>query len=170
MENEKNKNVVLLVVFIVLSLLLAGFIIYDKVLNKSTSECPKCNCQCEKCEVCKKCEEKSENLDEDYYHDLISGVKYKNLSRPDNYIQFNVGNKTWKAARNSCHGYEDISGTYTIEKNEIILKGDFFEGGKNVFTMVSGNYSGDIILIYDKDGDVEGCSEQNYFVSETFHH
>ncbi len=42
MESKKNTNSILLIVFIVIALLLGGFIIYDKLLKTNdTKECPK---------------------------------------------------------------------------------------------------------------------------------
>ncbi len=59
MENKKDMKGILLVVFAIISLSLGGFIIYDKVLKKESFNCPKNDCQCEKCREC----ENSETLD-----------------------------------------------------------------------------------------------------------
>ena len=183
MENKSNTKGVFLIVFAVISLLLGGFIIYDKLLKKETCNCPKTDCQCEKCKECEKCEENNntnncptkecqckEDKDVSYYTQLLNNVKYRNLSRPDNYITFDTKDMTWKATYNNCHGYNEIAGKYTIENNEIILTSETFEDGKNEFSIVSGNYSGDIILIYDVNRGVQGCSEQEYFVAENYNH
>lgn len=183
MENKKDKKVLLLVILALIILALGGFVVYDKLIKKETCDCPKTECICEKCECpekecqCEKCEEKTnncpqvtcnckENDDASYYTNLLDNVKYQNLSRPDNYIIFNTKDKTWKATRNNCHGYDDVSGKYSIEKGKIILTGDTFESGKNEFSIISGNYNEEILLIYDNNQGIQGCSEQEYFVAE----
>ena len=171
MENKKDIKVVLLIVFVLIALALGGFILYDKLIKKETCECPKNECICEKCEEknypTKECQCK-ENKDVSYYTKLLNNVKYRNISRPDNYIEFNTKDMTWKANFNNCHGYDEINGKYTIENSKIILTGNDFEDGKNTFSIISGNYNEEIQLIYDINRGIQGCSEQEYFVAENY--
>lgn len=54
MEKKSDLKGVLLGVFLVISLLLGGFIVYDKLLKKEGQLKCKEECQCEKCEACEK--------------------------------------------------------------------------------------------------------------------
>ena len=166
MENKSDTKGLLLVVFIVISVLLAGFVIYDKVLKKENCDCPKTDCQCEKCKECEKC-----NNACDVASDYLGGYgiaalteEYKNVADKKSNIVFKADG-TWSANRNSCHGYDNISGTYKMEENDIILSSDSLDSGKTVLTIVSGD-SSDIYLLYEKELNITGCSNRRYFVIE----
>jgi len=164
MENKSDIKGVLLVIFIVISLLLSGFVLYDKLLKKETCDCPKTDCKCEKCKECEKCEEK-----------LILSTKYINKSDKNSYITFDTTNKSWYSIRNVCEGYEELRGSYFIENNKLRLLSDSFSDEKSsnyganvVFALVS-NGSGHVEKMYDlieNDFYFTGCMGSDYFIAD----
>ena len=105
MENKKDMKGILLIAFAIISLSLGGFIIYDKVLKKESFNCPKNDCQCEKCREC----ENSETLDivsVSYSHGGGYGIEfYTIITITENEIKFS--NK-----------YNDYVETYDMEKGK----------------------------------------------------
>ena len=160
MENKSDVKGILLVVFIVISLLLAGFVLYDKLLKKDTCTCPKNDCQCEKCD--NSCDVASDYLGE--YAMAFLSAKYNNVGDKKSNIVFKADG-TWSANINSCHEYDSINGTYELEENSIILSSDDLNSGKTTLTIVSGD-SSDIYLLYEKEQNITGCSNRRYFVIE----
>ena len=161
MENKSDIKGILLVVFIVISILLLGFVVYDKVLKKENCNCPKNDCQCEKC---------SKNDDLNNEVKLTLSSKYTNADDKKSYISFDIANGTWSFTRNNCHEYEDLSGTYSIKNNEIILKYvGTREGTEDVLKVIVDN-SNHVEKIYGDDENngysFAGCSSSEYFVVE----
>ena len=164
MENKSDKKGILLVVFIVMALLLAGFIVYDKLLKKETCNCPKDECKCEKCTT------NDSKIDTDYENNYSYGglsSKYRIGHDGKSYLQFNVDG-SWTAKRNECEFYDDISGTYEIKNEKIILKSSKFDSKEVALDIVSGDGEG-IYVLYQNENDenkITGCSLRKYLYIE----
>ena len=153
---EKKKNIIIWVLAVIL-LLAAGFICYDKFLKKTETVSKDCDCpKCEK--VNNTCDLKVDYVSGEYEKKTLT-AKYVNVGDKESTIQFN-SDGTWSASRNSCHFYEDLNGTYTINENNIVLHG----GSETTLTIVSG-YTDGIYLLYtnSSDEDISGCSVSNYY-------
>lgn len=159
MEEKKDIKGVLLVVFIILSLLLGGFIVYDKLLKNDDAEgCEKPVCQC------------------DTEKKMTLASKYVNEGESLSYLEFDTVNSTWKGVRNHCEGYEDVSGTYVIENNKLTLNNENFvsDGGVVTFELITDS-SNKVIRLHDLTGDdskgeimfhYTGCSSSEYYKAE----
>ena len=157
MDNKKDIKGVLLAVFIIISILLAGFIVYDKFLKEDDGSCVTVPCNCE---------EKKE---------LVLASKYVNEQDKDSYLTFDTTKKTWKGIRNNCEGYEEVEGTYVIENNVITLNSEVFDSYNDIvkFEMIAdgSNIKKLHDMAEDKSGvDVNfyytGCSPTAYFIAE----
>ncbi len=170
MEKKKDIKGILLVVFIVISLLLTSFIVYDKFLKKETCSCPKEDCKCEKNDS-----NSTEKIDSNSEEKSILSSKYINENDKNSYITFDVTNNSWSSVRNVCEGYEELHGSYAIENNKLRLLSDNFTD-KN-----SSNYGANVVfeLVSDSSGHVEkmkdliendfyfsGCMGSDYFIAE----
>ena len=157
---EKRKHIIIWVLAVIL-LLAAGFICYDKLLKKTETISKDCNCpKCERCEKTNNtCDLRVDYVSGDYEKKTLT-AKYVNVGDKASTIQFN-SDGTWSANRNSCHFYETLNGTYTINENNIILHG----GSETTLTIASG-YSEGIYLLYtnSSDEDISGCSISDYYV------
>ncbi len=146
MEKKKDIKGILLVVFIVISIVLAGFIVYDKFIKSNNNEdCTDTGC----------------------YFSIDSDIKqlYVNEFDKESYLYFYDSNKTWVYNRNECHGYWPVSGTYTIEGDKVIL--NYPEGGKAVLEIQSDKkLRSNLVEFADENDDFifSGCAGSEYFV------
>ena len=153
MENKRDLKGLLLVVFIVISLLLAGFIIYDKFLKEDGS-CVTVPCNCE---------EKKE---------VILANKYVVEEDKSNYITFNTEKLTWDASRNHCEGFEEIHGTYYLKDGYVHLDSPVFSDdssadrndGVALKLIMNGNK---VVQLHDDAEEgfhFAGCAPSDYYV------
>ena len=163
LENGNGTLKLLLTIFIIISVVLGGFVIYDKVLKKNNDKCSKSESSCEKSE------ENVSNKNNNSEIKLAS--KYRNIKDKESYIMFDTSNGTWKFNRNECHEYGTMTGTYTIEDNKVNL--NMSNDGKAILMLLHDNYDEtllqtDKILYGDEFSDVTfaGCSTSAYFMSE----
>lgn len=151
MENRKDLKGIFLVLFIIISILLAGFIIYDKFLKKDNDSCVTVPCNCE---------EKKEK---------ILANKYVIEEDKTNYIAFDTEKLTWEAVRNHCEGYEQINGTYYIENGNIYLNSKVFSDDHPSVVLkliFDGNKVVKIHDSVDEEFHFAGCAPSDYYVIE----
>ena len=160
MEKKSDIKGILLVVFIIISLALCSYVLYDKILKKDEqNSCLKTDCECEN-------NEKDEDIEDDYYYyDKKLSTKYINIGDPLSYISFDMKNSTWKMNYNACHGYEIINGTFSIEKNRIIMNSETRGGELKIVSNYNfGQYVGILYAITREHFSLAGCTGSDYFV------
>ena len=160
MEKENKNLKIMLIIFILISVILGGFILYDKVLKKEDSKCKKDTCSCEKMD---------ENVND---KKIMLASKYVNTKDKASYITFDSTNKTWNYYRNECHGYLTMTGTYSTEDNKVIL--NLSNNGRTVLILSHDNDNKELLqsdmISYGNDESNEvlfsGCSGSDYFMPE----
>ena len=111
---ESNKGLkVWLIIFVALTVILGGFIFYDKVLKEEKKDVP-----VKEKEETKQKENVVDNNDNSV---IVLASKYQNIKDKTSYIAFDKEKGTFKFYRNECHGYNYMNGTYSIKDNEVIL-------------------------------------------------
>lgn len=126
-QNKSNLSSVLLGVFLVLSLLFGGFIVYDKLLKKSDEqECPKTECQCEKCENkitecnCPTCSSSNTS----FYQNMVKNRKAMTENRLDGiYIVVDKNGNVYYSASKVTNA-AGTKGTYKLNGYEADPSGD----------------------------------------------
>ena len=162
MEKKKDVKGLLVIILAIIVLLFSCFVVYDKLLKKETCDCPKTECKCKKCDNDKN---KNDCIESDYDSEYDNNPtqlygKYVNIKDKKSNIVFSLDG-TWKLNRNVCHGYENISGTYSVDANRIILKGTNHDE-EGILSIVS--TTGEIILLLDEERFITGCSGSRYFL------
>ena len=123
---KKKSNTGLIVFLIILVLGLAGYICYDKILNKTSVEIKKdCNCdnKNERSEcVCEECNETVKTSETRTYRFF----GYESDKDPDMYTTLKLySNGNYDFYINKCSSIERKSGKYEETSNTISLTGDF---------------------------------------------
>ena len=152
---KKNGIMLLLVIFIIISVSMGSFVLYDKLISKDT-DCPGKDSQNEKIEPVY-----------NYTKDSLA-PKYINISDENNYIVFDKEKGNWNAKMNFCDSYEEIYGTYTVENDKVILR--YIDGSNTSLNIISDSDSSNIVEILHenlpKDSANTNCMESKYFVKE----
>lgn len=168
MKNSTNK--LLIVIILILSLLLlgaGGYIIYGQITNNSmikndendiTDNSQNAN------NVSEEDKEEDKNIFDSVNNKL--SAKYTNVSDINNYIIFNTDG-TWEGNKNKCELYYKVSGTYTIENDEIIL--NILENEvPNKDTLTIQRRSNELIpnILYNEGYNFSSCTNSQYFIIE----
>ena len=179
MEEKKNIVGILFGVFLTISVLLGGFIVYDKFIKKDNKpECEKTECNCEKCEECQECE-KCDNTPseckcpkESNYGEKISS--FKELKLTDKNQTVKIGKKEYKLKIGK--GNDDYEPGSLYINDEMITYESYLHYGassdgiivdhiyltdKFIFTTTTGQFGEAILYVFD--GENEMFANNNYW-------
>lgn len=161
---KKDVKVFLLIVFVIIAVSLSCFIVYDKFLKKETCNCSKTDCK----EECEKDNDKNNCIESEFDSDFLPTTlygKYVNVTDKKSIISFD-NDSTWRLNRNSCEGYQDVSGTYYFDGEKyVLISPDFYDDEMN-FRIVSADTYHDIVLLFDESRMIAGCSGSSYYILE----
>ena len=164
MEEKKNIMGILFGVFLTISIILGGFVIYDKLIKKDNkSECVKNECNCEKCEECQECE-KCDNTPAECncpstsnYGEKIGSVKELNLTEKNQTVK--IGNKDIKIriGKDDDYGHLYINDELITDGRTYIACGGgdgisfnhIYLTDKFIFATVTGQFAESIFYAYD---------------------
>lgn len=181
MENKKDLMGILFGVFLTISILLGGFVIYDKLIkNNEEKDCPKTECNCEKCEKCEECKECDNTPTEcncpnnSNYGEKISSLKEIKLT--DKNQTFKIGKKEVKIRTGKDDDYGKLyvddelitySTIYPMNSDDDAVRIDhLYITDRFAFATFIGQFGEELFFAFD--GKNEMSVNNNYWQFDTF--
>ena len=138
MEKENKNLKIMLIIFITLSVVLGGFILYDKVLKEdnASGKCEKESCNCEKQETESKEETALPEWAKYLLNQNITKIGYGTVDKNENY--------KWKdISKDQLRGYlEKLTNEYSL------IKLHDYDGGCDIYCGLEIKYNNNEFRIY----------------------